>query len=122
MFEPIEPLDVYNKNINILIGAGASADLLPTLALAAQDANGRRETIETLASKYENFPELRTALFMHYYNTCIFPAQTFDPILAKGCCVITGTAFDLPMILKIDALLKEHRPNSDDVDLLDLWA
>lgn len=80
MFEQIEPLDVYNKNINILIGSGASADLFPTLALAVQDAHGSPETIETLATKFENFPELRTALFMHYYNTCIFPVQTFDPI------------------------------------------
>lgn len=80
MFEPIEPLDVYNKNINILIGSGASADLFPTLALAVQDADGCWETIETLATKFENFPQLRTALFMHYYNTCIFPVQKFDPI------------------------------------------
>lgn len=44
------------------------------------------------------------------------------PTLAKGCCVVTGTAFDLPMILKIDPLLKDHRPSSDDVDLEKLWA
>jgi len=79
MFESIEPLDVYNKNINILIGSGASADLFPTLALALKDAQGVRETIETLATKFENWPEKRTALFMHYYNTCIFPVQTFNP-------------------------------------------
>ncbi|MBD8221212.1 MULTISPECIES: SIR2 family protein [Pantoea] len=79
MFESIEPLDVYNKNINILIGSGASADLFPTLALALKDAQGGRETIETLATKFENWPEKRTALFMHYYNTCIFPVQTFNP-------------------------------------------
>ncbi|OKB66114.1 hypothetical protein BHU62_14360 [Serratia marcescens] len=79
MFESIEPLDVYNKNINILIGSGASADLFPTLALALKDAQGSRETIETLATKFESCPEKRTALFMHYYNTCIFPVQTFNP-------------------------------------------
>ncbi|MDT7483423.1 SIR2 family protein [Citrobacter koseri] len=79
MFEAIEPLDIYNKNINILIGSGASADLFPTLALAIKDAEGQRETIETLATKFESSPEKRTALFMHYYNTCIFPVQTFNP-------------------------------------------
>lgn len=79
MFEPIEPLDAYNKNINILVGSGASADLFPTLALAIKGADGNPETIETLATRFENFPEYRTALFMHYYNTCIFPVQTFDP-------------------------------------------
>lgn len=76
MFEPIEPLDAYNKNINILIGSGASADLFPTLALAIKSAKGEKETIETLATKFETWPEKRAALFMHYYNTCIFPAQT----------------------------------------------
>jgi hypothetical protein len=79
MFESIEPLDIYNKNINILIGSGASADLFPTLALAIKDVNGQWETIETLATKFETSPEKRTALFMHYYNTCIFPVQTFNP-------------------------------------------
>lgn len=79
MFESIEPLDIYNKNINILIGSGASADLFPTLALAIKDAQGMRETIETLATKFENSLEKRTALFMHYYNSCIFPVQTFNP-------------------------------------------
>lgn len=79
MFESIEPLDIYNKNINILIGSGASADLFPTLALAIKDSKGSRETIETLSTKFETWPEKRTALFMHYYNTCIFPAQTFNP-------------------------------------------
>lgn len=79
MFESIEPLDVYNKNINILIGSGASADLFPTLELTIKNAKGEKETIETLATKFENSPEKRTALFMHYYNTCILPVQTFTP-------------------------------------------
>lgn len=79
MFKSIEPLDAYNKNINILIGSGASADLFPTLALAIKNAKGERETIETLATKFETWPDKRTALFMHYYNTCIFPVQTFTP-------------------------------------------
>lgn len=41
MFESIDPLDIYNKNINILIGSGASADLFPTLALAIKNSNGK---------------------------------------------------------------------------------
>lgn len=79
MFESIEPLDAYNKNINILIGSGASADLFPTLALNIKDAKGDWETIETLATRFETWTEKRTALFMHYYNTCIYPVQVFDP-------------------------------------------
>ncbi|HDY4894629.1 DUF87 domain-containing protein [Yersinia enterocolitica] len=49
-------------------------------------------------------------------------SKALIPTLAKGCCVVTGTAFDLPMILKIDPLLKHHRPSSDDVNLEELWA
>jgi hypothetical protein len=79
MFESIDPLDAYNKNLNILIGSGASADLFPTLALEVKDATGAWETIESLATKFEYYPEKRAALFMHYYNTCIHPAQTFSP-------------------------------------------
>lgn len=79
MFESIEPLDVYNKNINLLIGSGASADLFPTLALALKGDKGEWETVETLATKFETWSDKRTALFMHYYNTCIFPVQTFTP-------------------------------------------
>lgn len=82
MFEPIEPLDVYNKNINILIGSGASADLFPTLALAIKNEKGEAQTIETLATTFEALQDKRTALFMHYYNTCIFPVQTFTPSAA----------------------------------------
>jgi hypothetical protein len=79
MFESLDPLDAYNKNLNILIGSGASADLFPTLALEVKDATGDWETIESLATKFEYYPEKRAALFMHYYNTCIHPAQTFSP-------------------------------------------
>lgn len=49
-------------------------------------------------------------------------SKTLIPTLARGCCVVTGTAFDLPMILKIDPLLKQHRPSSDDVNLEELWT
>jgi hypothetical protein len=83
MFEAIGALDVYNKNINILIGSGASADLFPTLALEIKDANGEWETVEKLASKFEGDREKLTALFMHYYNTCIYPVQTFVPAEVK---------------------------------------
>ncbi|MBI2727158.1 MAG: SIR2 family protein [Polaromonas sp.] len=85
MFEPIEALDTYNKNINILLGSGASADLFPTLGLEIKGPNNEWQSIETLATAFEKNLQKRTALFMHYYNTCIYPVQTFDP--AK---VVTG--------------------------------
>lgn len=79
MFSPIESIDIYNKNINILIGSGASADLFPTLALAIKNGKGQRETIETLATRFESLRVKKTALFMHYYKECIHPVQTFNP-------------------------------------------
>lgn len=79
MFSPIESIDIYNKNINILIGSGASADLFPTLALAIKNNKGQRETIETLATRFENLRVKKTTLFMHYYNECIHPVQRFNP-------------------------------------------
>lgn len=79
MFKPINVIDIYNKNINILIGSGASADLFPTLGLAIKDSADKWETIETLATKFDTLRSKRTALFMHYYDTCIYPAQIFSP-------------------------------------------
>jgi len=96
MFESIEPLDAYNKNINILIGSGASADLFPTLGLAIKNAKEEWETVETLATRYENNPDKKTALFMHYYNMCILPVQTFNPAnvtTAKGKLILKTTKF-----------------------------
>lgn len=43
------------------------------------------------------------------------------PNLAKGCCVVTGTSFELPMVLQIDALKKDRQPDSEDVNLAELW-
>lgn len=78
MFESIEPLDAYNKNINILIGSGASADLFPTLGLAIKNDKGNWESLEALATTYETYADQKTALFMHYFIKCILPVQTFN--------------------------------------------
>ena len=68
---------IYDKPLNFLIGSGASYGILPTLALDVTQADGSRHTIETLATLYEkqgDHPRL-AALFMHYYELCIRPAQ-----------------------------------------------
>ncbi len=44
------------------------------------------------------------------------------PGLAQGCCVVTGTSFDLPMVLQIDRLERAMQPDSEDVDLEALWS
>ncbi|CAM2776206.1 TPA: hypothetical protein JBL19_11230 [Legionella pneumophila] len=70
---------IYDKNINILLGAGASYGLFPTLELMLEGENGNRFTIETLAEKFEsqNQPKLKTLLFMYYFKSCIKPVLEF---------------------------------------------
>lgn len=82
----------------------------------------------TIVSQIHNFfihrlvNERDLHLLDNTISTLDSSSKSLIPTLTKGCCVVTGTAFDLPMILKIDPLLKQHRPSSDDVDLEDLWA
>lgn len=50
-------------------------------------------------------------------------SKSLIPNLAKGSCVVTGTAFDLPVVMQVDYIEnKEDRPDSDDVDLVTLWT
>lgn len=44
------------------------------------------------------------------------------PGLSQGCCVVTGTAFDLPMVIQVDKLPSAKQPASEDVDLEVLWG
>ncbi|WP_342619573.1 ATP-binding protein [Rhodoferax sp. GW822-FHT02A01] len=82
----------------------------------------------TIVSQIHNFfihrlvNERDLMLLDNTISTLDSSSKALIPTLARGCCVVTGTAFDLPMILKIDPLLKEHRPSSDDVNLQELWA
>ncbi|WP_010606797.1 SIR2 family protein [Pseudoalteromonas maricaloris] len=64
-------LDIYEQNLNFLIGAGASYGFLPTLALEAKDEIGNKYTFETLAKKYESNEQATKLLFMLYYQECI---------------------------------------------------
>lgn len=43
------------------------------------------------------------------------------PILAPGQCVITGTSYELPILVQVEKLLSEESPNSENADLLTLW-
>ncbi|PFG10122.1 ATP-binding protein [Marinobacter sp. LV10MA510-1] len=49
-------------------------------------------------------------------------SRSLIPSLAQGCCVVTGTSFDLPMVLQIGLLDRHKQPDSEDVDLEALWA
>ena len=49
-------------------------------------------------------------------------SKSLIPDLSKGACVVTGTAFDLPLLMQVDYIESEaSRPDSDDVDLTMLW-
>ncbi|WP_372363862.1 ATP-binding protein [Xanthomonas sp. NCPPB 3583] len=49
-------------------------------------------------------------------------SRSIIPNLSQGCCVVTGTSFDIPMVLQVDELDPGRRPDSGDVDLDALWA
>lgn len=49
-------------------------------------------------------------------------SKSMIPCLAKGCCIITGTSFDLPILVQVEQVIKQSRPDSEDVDLLELWS
>lgn len=71
--------DIYDKDINFLFGAGASSGLLPTLQLQMRTGEGDgRYSLEDLATKFEQEDQDRrriVPLFMHYYSSCIRPAE-----------------------------------------------
>jgi hypothetical protein len=48
-------------------------------------------------------------------------SKSLIPNLGKGACVITGTSFDLPIVMQVDLLAREKQPDSEDVDLEVLW-
>ena len=77
--------DLHDKNINYLIGAGASAGLFPTLALDMK-TEGKWETIETLATEFDTIgaKHLKTLLFMYYYEECIKPVSSVDFTTLEG--------------------------------------
>lgn len=69
--------DIYDKDLNFLFGSGASFGLLPTLQLNLRTGEGgTRYSLEELATKFEQAKDTRLVpLFMHYYATCIRPAE-----------------------------------------------
>ncbi|TXR53791.1 ATP-binding protein [Reinekea thalattae] len=44
------------------------------------------------------------------------------PNLPKGCSVITGTSFDIPMVVQFKEMDKGSKPDSDDIDIEALWS
>ncbi|WFU04502.1 SIR2 family protein (plasmid) [Rhizobium sp. CB3171] len=71
--------EIFDKNLNFLIGSGASYGLLPTLALKIKDStSGEAHTIETLATKFESAPNIKALVFSWYAKNVISPAAAFS--------------------------------------------
>lgn len=78
----IELSDIYDKNLNFLIGSGASFDLFPTLALNINKGSSEEHhTIESLATQFETNDQIKTLLFSRYVNDVIKPAAQFKKSL-----------------------------------------
>jgi uncharacterized protein len=43
------------------------------------------------------------------------------PKLPAGACVVSGVAFHMPVVLQVDRLPKDKAPNSDTINLINLW-
>jgi len=76
----ISKSDIYEKNLNFLLGSGASYGLLPTLALQVkQHGSEITHTVETLATKYEGNADFQAHLFSWYVREIVLPAAEYDP-------------------------------------------
>lgn len=54
-------------------------------------------------------------------NTLDSISKSQIPNLAPGQCVITGTSFDMPLLIQVSKLPKEESPTSENADLVKLW-
>lgn len=61
------------------------------------------------------------ALLDNAISTLDSVSRSQIPTLPKGACVVTGTTFDIPMLLQVEKLVGEKEPDSRDVDLAKLW-
>ena len=44
------------------------------------------------------------------------------PFLAPGQCIVTGTSYYTPILVQMTQLKENERPQSDDVDLKEIWG
>ena len=53
--------EIYDKDVNFLLGSGASYGLFPTLQLGIKNAAGKSLTLEELATSFESSGDLINA-------------------------------------------------------------
>ncbi|WP_233960251.1 SIR2 family protein [Pectobacterium versatile] len=100
MTDEFNLFNIYEQNINFLIGAGASHGFLPTLAVKIRDIRENKCTFETLAKQYEGNEQMRTLLFMLYYSECIKPG--LPKIAHRGAPL-------MPRASHIEAVINEYK-------------
>ena len=83
---------------------------------------------ETIMSQFHNFfihrliNEKDVRLIDNVISTLDRSSKQLIPVLPQGACIVTGTAFEFPKIIQVDKIEnREERPNSDDIDLEELW-
>lgn len=82
----------------------------------------------TIMSQIHNFfihrlvNEKDLLLISNTVSTLDTLSKEMIPSLSTGCCIVTGTSFELPLIMEVELLKKELRPDSEDVDLETLWS
>lgn len=95
--------DIYNQDINFLFGS------------------------PTIVSQLHSFfiHRLANDRDLHLFDTTISTldalSRSLIPGLSQGCCVVTGMAFELPMVIQVDCLPSHKQPASEGVDLERLW-
>lgn len=62
------------------------------------------------------------ALLENTISTLDSVSRSQIPTLPQGACVVTGTTFDIPMLMQINKLPKDKEPDSRDVNLEELWG
>lgn len=43
------------------------------------------------------------------------------PILSTGVCVVAGQFADMPVVVKIDCIENENKPDNETLDVVKLW-
>jgi hypothetical protein len=61
------------------------------------------------------------ALLENTISTLDSISRSQIPSLPQGACVVTGTTFEIPMLMQIDKLPSEREPDSSDVALNKIW-
>lgn len=95
------------------------------MTIATQRPNDISPTIISQLHNYfihrlVNEQDLR--MIANTINSLDYLSKSQIPTLAPGQCIITGTSFEMPLVIQVDKLSKEKSPNSENADLVKLWT